>query len=179
VANWKKADPRPRGRGRDHRWQHRARKGPQGRAFAHPALRRDRAPRRRRHPGGAPLRRAALPGAARPQPHAGGQHDRRGDHRVHQDARDRGRGLPRRDQALRADALAGVQPPDRVQGSRGHHPAGGHPHRGRGFRDQQGSGGAGGGRDPVAAPARAVQGQGREVPGRGDPPQGGQGGRQV
>ncbi len=53
------------------------------------------------------------------------------------------------------------------------------PDHGRGDGGKQGGRRTGRGRDPVAPAARAVQGQGREVPGRGDPPQGRQGRREV
>ena len=72
------------------------RQGPQGHPVAHRGRSDHRREGRGRRPRGqASRRRAREPLAARPDPHADQQHGRRRDRRLREEARDRGRGLPR------------------------------------------------------------------------------------
>jgi hypothetical protein len=115
VAYWQAPDS---GSGRSDRGdqrQPRYGEGTQGPARPHAPGRDDRGAGRCGTAGEASVGRRAPQGAARADAYAGGQHGRRRDDGLQEGARDHGRRLQGRDQALRRAAVAGLLAPDRVQ----------------------------------------------------------------
>jgi large subunit ribosomal protein L18 len=156
----------------------RAGQGPQGHARAHELHAGDEASSARtaRCASVRPNDDKRLARAARPDPHPGRQHGHRRDRRLPQEPRDHRRRLPRPAPGQEAAAQPGLQPPGRDRPARGHRVRVETPTRLVRRRHRQGAG------RPVAAytraqhaQARAVQGQGRALRRRADPPQGRQG----
>ena len=159
--------PVPERRRRHDRRPPRHGEGPEGHARARHPRRDHRPPGRRHAPRRASRRRAPEPGAARPHPVAGQQHGRRRHRRLHaRSSRSSAsatapppQGRPAIELALGFSHPVKVEAPDgitfEVPGTDPHHRAG---HR-------QGGGRPGRRQHPQDPQARALQGQGRPLPG--------------
>src|SRR3954463_13226134 len=166
------AHPLARRRHRDGRARRRARRRSEGRALRARAPRHEDRADRRRAAGEPPDQSRRAPRPPRAHTLAGLQHGRGRHERLHEDARDPGRRLPRAAEGQGPRAGARLLAPRAGEGARRHRVRGAPAHA----RDRQGDLQAAGRRDrrlhPQAAPARALQGQGHPLRGRVRRPEG-------